>query len=250
MSENAIDRVNLPPIAQRSTEKILSWMENGTAPFLPNKDGIIDTHGIRSGSSGRLFKGMNQILAKGYLNEMGKDDDKIVTFKQAKDAQTFVKKGEKGFSLSVYDAEKNQSNVYYYFPLSATANPEKIIPSLNPKAPHSFYQNDVKTVECNDSNPEKYLGKYLMAVTIGAEFKASPEVIEQFKKEYTQEIKQGISDKKYTRIFELGNKASASCKEELAQMYAATRDGKERQQNQGKEKPTQQRNSQEITPDR
>jgi hypothetical protein len=235
-----------PYIAKEATEKVLSWIENGTAPFLPNADGVVDTHGIRSGHTGHLFKGMNQILAKGYLTEMGKTDDKIITFKQAMDAQTFIKKGEKNFSLSVYDAEKNQLNVYTYFPVSATTDPEKI----KPQRQHQESQNNVKVIECNESNPEKYLAKYLAAVSIGAKFEPAPGVVENFKKEFSQALQQGIDDKKYTRIFEIGNKASASVRDELKQMFAATKEVKDQEQTQEKEKKVQQRDSQQFAIER
>jgi hypothetical protein len=197
----------------QNAEKITGALEKGTAPFLPGKSGVIAAEPIRSADSGKVFNGMNQVLLQMNLKENGYKDDTVCTWDQANKAGTFIKAGAKSFPITVYDAETRESKVYHYFPASEAGNPEKF------RTPDRIVKDQLKAppIECKETEPAKYLGKYFAAQYLETEFKASPEVQKGFQKNMLAEI-HGASNQ-VTKPFEIGNRASKECKEILSGMY-------------------------------
>ncbi|GHU84511.1 hypothetical protein FACS189473_2050 [Spirochaetia bacterium] len=202
---------------EKNSEKITEGLEKGTAPFLPGKAGVITAEPIRSADSGKVFKGMNQVLAQMYLKENGYKDDKVCTWDQAKKAGTFIKAGAKSFPLTVYEAETKESKVYHYFPLSEAGDQSKFKTPDRTGKEQQKAQLKVPAITCTDTEPSKYLGKYLAAMYLETEFKASPQVQQAFQKNMLAEIRG--AENQITKPFEIGNKASKECKELLSGMY-------------------------------
>jgi len=199
-------------LAQNSG-KIMESLKNGDAPFLPGKDGVIKTEPVRSADTGKVFHGANQMLAQIYLRESGSEDKRVCTWDQAKKAGTFIKAGAKSFPLTVYNAETKESKVYHYFPVSETGKPSAF------KTPDRARENQPKVpvVECKNSEPAKYLGDYFTALQLGAEFRASPETSKAFRENMIKDV--AASPNAATRPFEIGNRASAVCRETIKDMY-------------------------------
>jgi hypothetical protein len=201
------------PYIVQNSEKIVASLENGTAPFLPGASGTLKEQPIRSADSGKVFHGMNQVLAQIYLKENGYQDDRICTWDQAKKSGTYIKAGAKSFPLTVYNAETKESKVYHYFPLSETGDRTRI------KTPDRTPENRMKVpaIECKTADTAQYLGRYFAAMQIGSEFKASPAVQQAFRKNMLADIK--AAENPISKPFEIGNRASKECREILSGMY-------------------------------
>ena len=74
----------------------------------------------------------------------------------------------------------------------------------------------------NEADPQKYLGKYLAATSLGAKFVTTPETMESFRKRVVEDLEKSFSENRHSKIFELGNKASEICRETMSEI--GTRD--------------------------
>jgi hypothetical protein len=191
----------------QNSEKIVESLEKGTAPFLPGKAGVIHAEPVRSADTGKMFNGMNQVLMQMYLKEGGYNDKTVCTFEQAKKAGTHIKAGAQSFPITLYDAETKESKVYHYFPASEAGDKSKF------QTPDRIVKDQVKApaIECKDTEPAKYLGKYLAAVYLETDFKADPKVQKEFQKNMLAEIRS--AENQITKPFEIGNRATKECKE-------------------------------------
>jgi len=208
------------PYFQLNAEMLLDSIKTEKAPFLAKN---VETptvtlmpQAIRSAATGRTFRGMNQILAQISLKEMGSRDTEIITYKQAKKFEAGIKKGSKGLHLTSYDAEGKKQTAYKYYPFSATYDRDNL-----PKIPeHTKKPNTV--IFANEPDPQKYLGKYLAATSLGAKFVTTPETMESFRKRVVEDLEKSFSENRHSKIFELGNKASEICRETMSEI--GTRD--------------------------
>ena len=208
------------PYFQLNAEMLLDSIKTEKAPFLAKN---VETptvtlmpQAIRSAATGRTFRGMNQILAQISLKEMGSRDTEIITYKQAKKFEAGIKKGSKGLHLTSYDAEGKKQTAYKYYPFSATYDRNNL-----PKIPeHTKKPNTV--IFANEADPQKYLGKYLAATSLGAKFVTTPETMESFRKRVVEDLEKSFSENRHSKIFELGNKASEICRETMSEI--GTRD--------------------------
>jgi hypothetical protein len=148
----------------QNSEKIIEALEKGTAPFLPGKTGVVNGEPIRSAETGKMFNGMNQVLMQMHLKEGGYEDKTVCTWDQAKKAGTHIRAGAQSFPITLYDAETKESKVYHYFPASEVADKSKL------QTPDRVVKDQVKApaIECKDTEPAKYLGKYLAAMYLGS----------------------------------------------------------------------------------
>lgn len=85
---------------------------------------------IRNAISGRPLTGTNQLIAQNALREAGIEDNEVVTFDQAKDAGTFIRKGSVSFVITLPAEKDEQGNwkqsIFRMFPKSAAYNPGAI----------------------------------------------------------------------------------------------------------------------------
>ncbi|MCD1653514.1 ssDNA-binding domain-containing protein [Treponema zuelzerae] len=207
---------------QLHTERILDSLKSSSAPFLgqPAKNASITLvpQAIRSAETGRAFRGMNQIIAQIMTQEAGGKDYELITYEQAKRHGAGIKKGSVGINLTTFDAATKHQNVYRYYPKSSVYNQEKL-----PKLPEQNKNPEI-IVECNDTTPDKYLGKYLAATSLGARFETTKDTMEAFQKNLEEDLKRSYDEKCYTRIFELGNKASVICQNTMSEIGQQARD--------------------------
>jgi hypothetical protein len=208
------------PYFQLNAEMLLDSIKTEKAPFLAKN---VETptvtlmpQAIRSAATGRTFRGMNQILAQISLKEMGSRDTEIITYKQAKKFEAGIKKGSKGLHLTSYDAEGKKQTAYKYYPFSATYDRDNL-----PKIPEHIKKPNT-VIFANEADPEKYLGKYLAATSLGAKFVTTPETMDSFRKRVVEDLEKSFSENRHSKIFELGNKASEICRETMSEI--GTRD--------------------------
>jgi hypothetical protein len=193
------------PFIQLNAERFLEVIKNESAPFLTrNGDNFvvsITPQAIRSAETGKLFVGMKQLQAQIDLKEMGNTDTELITYEQTKRHKAGIKKGSQGLNLINYNVESKAQTVYRYYPKSAVNSRERL-PQIPPQPVNS---NTV--ISCNDSNVEKYLGKYLAATSSSARFETTRDTMNAFKKNLVSDLEKAFSEKRYSRIFEIGNKA-------------------------------------------
>jgi hypothetical protein len=232
------------PYSQINALSFLKSVENGTAPFisLPLKQGIteqgkviINPPIIRSAETGRPFKGTNQLVAQIKLAEMGVKGNELITWQQAQKRGTFIMKGAPHITLTTYDAETRKSGFYHYFPKKAVHDENKLPELKITKAAEKV------VIRSTDTEPEKYLGKYLAAASMGARFETTPATVKKVQENLAADLKKSFEkEKHFTRIFEIGNKASEICRNTIRDIY------KPAQEREQKREIFQQRTSQSF----
>lgn len=187
------------PITHTQTEFLADMLKNNPdkLPFLPDKNGLCNTKAIVSGRTGAPYTGANLLLAKSYLAEKGVADNRIVTFHQATQHKSFIKKGEKGFPLSFWDSNTKKPTIRRFFSVEQTQHPEKFN-----QAPE---QKKGITIEAKSATPKAYFADYFKAVESGASLKVSPAIAKEFKENLAQELQ-----KDPKRIFEIAREAQKS----------------------------------------
>lgn len=206
------------PHFQQNAENFLAAVYYRSAPFLEHDTDTsaiyITPKAIRSADNGRVFRGANQLLAQIALKEIGSNDTDIITYDQAKRNNAGIRKGSSSFNLTNYDSEKKEQNVYQYYPVSAVYNNENL-----PQFPKQT-EKPVRCVLCDEVEPEKYLGKYLAATAMNARFETTKETQEIFRKNLIKDLEKSFADKHHVRVFEIGNKASAICRETMSEFFS------------------------------
>ena len=77
---------------EQNVEKLYEAVKTGTAPFLPNEKNSKAVNNViiltprpvvRSAASGKVFKGLNQLVAQVELDKMSRKDASVITYEQA-----------------------------------------------------------------------------------------------------------------------------------------------------------------------
>ena len=124
------------------------------------------------------------------MREMGSKDSEIITYDQAHKYGAGIKKGSPKFNLTTYDTEKKVHGVNTYYPLSAVYNSDKL-----PKLEQNPAYPGMKIV-CEETNPEKYLGKFLAATALNARFETTKEIQDAFKQNLIADLEKSIFGEK------------------------------------------------------
>jgi len=230
------------PYYQLNAEDMLMQVKNGNAPFISNPlkqsldekgNVLIRPVAIRSAETGRPFKGTNQLLAQIGVAKMNVPDNELITYQQAQKHETFIMKGAPHITLTTYDTETKKSSFYHYFPKSAVHDQEKLQKLTYQKPAANL------TIKCNESDPEKYLGKYLAATAMGAGFETNPKTVKEFQQKMTADLEKNFAEKHHTRIFEIGSRASENCKQTIKELYKPVQQQQERSQEKNMQRPAQ-----------
>lgn len=208
---------------QVTAEAFYDSVKNNSAPFLskPSETGMVFIYPslIRSGDNGYMFKGINQIIAQTKLKEFQSPETYIITYEQAKKYGAGINKGEKSLILTNYDPEKKATSVTRYYPLSAVYNADKL-------PPKKTLSSNIKSIRCDESDPVRYLGKYLAATALQARFETTKDVQEDFKLQLEKTLKKALDEKKYEEIHKLGNEANIVCKGTMGNIFSQLRSQK------------------------
>lgn len=217
------DRV---PVERITTDKFKQLLAADKLPFLPNENGFCNVKAVKT-SAGYELQGANQLIAKMYLHERGVDNDNILTFRQAQNAKTSIRAGEKGFYLSFYDQEKGANTVTRYFAESQTSKPDLI-----PYQPVKAESKKEKHVQIS-SDAQDYITNYLKCVNENRAFTASPEVAAEFKENFAKELEKSpmqifkMGDRAAKEIFIETDKGKEWLKTEKGQQWLNTENGKD-----------------------
>jgi hypothetical protein len=202
VEEGSHSGLTFKPITELQSEHILDLLEKGNLPFLPDKNGLCDTRPVRNALTGYEFTGINQILAKAYLQEKGLAGQNILTFEQANKCGAGIEKGAKAFQLSFQDKENRDENgkakvvINHYFAASQVKRPEKL-PTLEQKK-----QLEKKVFASPSSEPVQYLASYLACVKTGATFTPSTEIASTFSQKFKEALETSPSN-----LFRIGRDA-------------------------------------------
>lgn len=215
-------------------DSLLSSLQNGTSPLLPNKDGFVDLQPAYNINTNQKAEGLTQIMLLTKAAELGSSSKGFVTFetiKKAQDAGVECKlaKGSHGITIPVVDS-KNWGEIKFknnWFNISQVENAEKLIAFckqkmteqyekdvayINEKHPNSDYAEkknpaervmekpNEKVIPLNEktAEPFQYLAQVLNAIQSGRKLFVTPEQAEAFKTatiaKLTAEIEPGKPD--------------------------------------------------------
>ena len=218
------------PYYQQNVEKVVTAVKENRVPFIVTTEGMIDTQkialypaaAVRSAETGKVYKGINQLVAQISLQEMGKNDIAVLTFEQAKKFGTGIRKGEKSFFVTSFDStaeEGKKSKVYHLFPASSVFDKENLavpLEKISSRNRENARQNLVIT--CKESEPEKYIGAYLAASSIGARFETDVKTMNTFQKGFVSAMEKEIAQGRHAVLFETGKRANEHCKTVLKEL--------------------------------
>ena len=225
-STQVLGKSDRTPVERITTDKFKQLLAADKLPFLPNENGFCNVKAVKT-AAGYELKGANQLIAKMYLHERGVDNDNILTFRQAQNAKTSIRAGEKGFYLSFYDKEKNSNTVTRYFAESQTSNPDVL-----PYQPVKAESKKEKHVQIS-SDAQDYITNYLKCVNENRVFTASPEVAAEFKENFAKELEKSpmqifkMGDRAAKEIFIETDKGKEWLKTEKGQQWLKTENGKD-----------------------
>jgi hypothetical protein len=251
--KNARDEAFMNALNQR--KNISNALQSGTLSCLPGADGYADTTPAVNLVSGNNYHGANMLYLKDHQKQNGFPTAEYVSVDQiakaAKDNPDLaVKRREK--SVFIHWQEKNEETDSYenksvrLFNVAQTSDPEKLKTYFSEKKQEEYQQwlekkqldqpgyqppepkqkeSGPDNITCTGTEPEKYLGQYFAAVSIGSKFKATPEQAVEF----SQKLETLMYDKMengHTNPFKLSqicNNASQYCKEVTKEIRIAAR---------------------------
>ena len=200
--------------------KVLASLENGTSPFLPNKDGFVDLQPAYNINTNEKLSGLTQIMLLTRASEIGASSKGFVTFETVKKAQSAgvecrVKNGPK-IVIPVVDQKdwseikfkntwiniseiENADNLVAFCKKKMTEQYQKDVAYINENYPNSEYaakknpaekvmekvmeKVNEKVIPLNEKTKEpfQYLAQVLNAVQSGKKLYVTPEQAENFK---------------------------------------------------------------------
>ncbi|MDR1909497.1 MAG: ssDNA-binding domain-containing protein [Spirochaetaceae bacterium] len=230
---------------------ILESLENGTLPCLSGKDGYADTAPAVNIANDTRYHGVSLLYLKDFQKRNGFPTPEYVTRNQIDKAraetgdQIFIRKDEKPVTVSFQvrnegSGEWEQKNALLYN-AAQTTKPwalkdwaAKHVQEQQQERTEFLkqqYGNNYKPYEpgqkgpgpeiaCTSTEPEKYLGQYLAAVSMGGKFKVSPEQAKEFSGKLQESVyKQSFDErlgKEHTDPYKLSKicqAAGAECKD-------------------------------------
>jgi hypothetical protein len=187
-------------------------MKEGTLACLPGADGYADTGAAVNIVNGTHYHGDTLLVLKAHAKEHGFPTAEYVTHAQLEKAKQdkpdlMIRKGEKG--ISIYFNSKNENGNYEIktarlFNVAQTTKPWEIkdwaaqqqqkeeqrkLEYLKTQYGSNYQPPEKKQKEagpveivCTSTEPAKYIGQYLAAVSFGSKFKVSQEQAAEFSK--------------------------------------------------------------------
>ncbi|MCI6480484.1 MAG: ArdC-like ssDNA-binding domain-containing protein [Candidatus Treponema excrementipullorum] len=247
------------PYYQQQIEKLHEAVKTGTAPFFLKEAVVGENNEVKNPGNyiedndkiiltprpavrtvkGNLLKGVNQLSAQIELDNMGSKAQTVLSFEDAKEAGTYIKKGSKSILLTGYDKDNERSKVYHVFSAGSVANKDVIKEQLYKNNELNKEKPWSKAIVCTDSNPEKYLGAYLAASASGSVLETDRKTVETFQKNFQSLIEKSISEKKHTAVFDVVRSAQM-VKSEILKKNFSTWEKSQEQHKQGQQKKSPQ----------
>jgi superfamily II DNA/RNA helicase len=216
-------------------------LQNGSLPCLPGADGLADTGPAVNLTTGTRYHGANLLYLKDFQKRNGFPTAEYATLDAIKKSGVPIRAGEKGVDISF--AEKNSqtgewdNKTVKLFNVAQTARPwefkayaEKLTAEKEQEKQTFLksqygdaYQSREKaeqkpgpTITCSSTEPERYLGQYLAAVSLGGAFKATPQQSAEFAQKMKDQLYKPMAESEYPDPFKLSKicrDAGVQCKE-------------------------------------
>jgi hypothetical protein len=254
---------------------IVDSLKNGSSPCLPGSDGYADTKPAVNLVNGHIYQGETQLYLKDHQKQHGFPTAEYATLTQINRAKEdnpslYIIKGQKG--VSVYFSEKTDEGEYIdkstrLFNIAQLNRPQLFVKWAEEerianygrnleyqrqlhgdayKPPEGKEKTAVSEVVCNSTEPAKYLGQYLAAVSMGAQFKASPEQGKEFAQKMVDSLyeksiiaKSGEKQGEYVtdpfKLSKIGREANQHCKETIKELSNGLKPAQEQKQEQQQE---------------
>jgi hypothetical protein len=266
--KNAKEEAFINALSQR--KNIISALQNGTLSCLPGADGYADTVPAVNLVSGTNYHGANLLYLKDHQKQNDFPTAEYITENQIKNAirenpGLSVKPEEK--PVFIHWSEENEETKKYehksvkLFNVAQTSDPEgfktyfaekkqeeyqqwlekKQIEKPGYQPPEPKPKKPGPDIECTSTEPEKYLGQYLAAVSMGGRFKASPEQAAEFSQKLENTMYEKM-DNGYPNPFmlsKISNNASQYCKDVTQEVRMAMQKDEYHQQQEQKQEQTQ-----------
>jgi hypothetical protein len=232
---------------------VAAALQSGKLSCLPGPDGYADTEPAHNVTTGTHYHGATLLQLKEFQKENGFPSGEFVTFDAAAKAGVPIRKGQSGVSItfsSKNEAGEWENKTARVFNVAQTASPAALRKwaeaekeayqksqygdQYQPPAPGP--RKEGPEITCTSTEPAKYLGEYLAAVSMGGKFKASPEQAAEFKKNLGEAIDAPMENG-YPNPFVLSKISAAAgdrCKEVIKEVRRDQRIAHEQQQSQGR----------------
>jgi hypothetical protein len=222
-------------------------LKDGSLACLPGQDGYADTEAAVNLATGTRYHGTNQLYLRDFQKKNGFPTPEYVTAAAAEKSGIPIRKGQHGVWIGFKDQNKEtgqweQKNVRL-FNIAQAVSPEKMKEaalgmarekqqekeeylrqmygdSYKPREPGE--RKPGPEIACNSTDPEKYLGQYLAAVSMGGKFKVSQEQAAEFSQKMEGSLFQRMENG-HTNPFKLSqicNAASEHCKNVIREARA------------------------------
>ena len=240
---------------------IADALKAGTLSCLPGADGYADTEPAVNIANGTRYHGASQLSLKEFQKQNGFPTAEYMTQDAIQKSGIPIRKGEHGVTISFQakneeSGEWEQKNVRL-FNVAQSAKPAELkayaaqqveekaqekIDFLKKQHGENYQPLERKErapapeVTCSSTEPEKYLGAYLAAVSMGSKFKVTPEQ----KAEFAQKMETSLFERGangHTNPFKLSkicNAANDHCKEVIKQTRAVPKQEQVQEQNRGR----------------
>jgi hypothetical protein len=232
-------------------------LKDGSLACLPGPDGYADTEPAVNLANGTRYHGTNQLYLKDFQKKNGFPTAEYVTAAAVEKSGLPIRKGQRGVWISFKDQNKEtgqrESKNVRLFNIAQAVSPAKLKEAALGQAAEKrrekeeylrqMYGDSWKPREpgerkpgpeivCSSTDPEKYLGQYLAAVSTGGTFKASPEQAAEFAQKMEGSLFQRMENG-HTNPFKLSqicNAASEHCKSVIREARAPERKSEQKQE--------------------
>jgi hypothetical protein len=216
-------------------------LKEGTLACLPGADGYADTGPAVNLANGTRYHGANLLQLKEFQKQNKFPTAEFVTQDAVRKSGIPIRKGEHGIDIS-FSSKNTETGEWDHTTVKLFNVAQSVAPSGLKKwaAEHmeehrqereaynrsqygGNYQPPERTakkdpgpeITCSSTEPEKYLGQYLAAVSMGGTFKATSKQAEEFGRKFEgalyEKMENGYSDP--FKLTKLCNAASRECKE-------------------------------------
>jgi len=233
--------------ALHQRKMVLNALATKTLACLPGENGFTDTKPAFNIVSGDIYQGVNLLDIKDHQKQNGFPTAEYITenminnareeypdLKILQDQKTkgifihweekikgtddeWERKSSKLYNIAqttnpeqikAWADKKQQEEYQKYVDFKKKDNPSWTPPELKQKSPAPI-------IECSSTEPEKYLGQYFAAVSLGGKFKVSPEQADEF----TNNMKSALTELKENgypdpfKLSKISNKANKYSKD-------------------------------------
>jgi hypothetical protein len=228
----------------KKKDVIAGALEKGALSCLPGADGYANTSPAVNIANGTHYHGSNLLYLKEYQKEMGFPTAEFVTEDTIKKSGIPVKPEAQGAHIHFQTQDKEtgtwEPKSVLLYNVAESTKPDELrkwtaaqiqakenakIEFLKEKFGDDFTPQERKPrdagpeeITCGPTEPAKFLGQYLAAVSTGAKFKVSPEQAKDFSQQMGAEMQ-----KSPFALEKICNAASNECKNVMSDFYREQR---------------------------